>query len=78
MVDSLHRGAVIKRWGPNLHDISSEATRRLQGREYSYVVVVGSCVTSRSLGNSVFVFINFNYRSAIKFSHSVLREKCRS
>lgn len=43
-----------------------------------HVVATGACMTYRPLGNSVFIFINFNYRSTIKFSHSVLREKCRS
>lgn len=38
----------------------------MQGREYLYVMVTGTCVTYRSLGNSIFIFINFNYRSAIK------------
>ena len=45
---------------------------------YLYVVVLGTCMTYRSLGNSIFIFINFNYRHAIKFSQSVWREKCRS
>lgn len=59
--------AVVSKEWPSLDDISNEAMNPLQGGEYLYVIIIGTCVTYRSLGNSIFIFINFNYRSAIKF-----------
>lgn len=69
---------MINKKRPHRHDMSNEVMSLLQGGKYLYVVVTGTCMTYRSLENSVFIFINFNYRSAIKFSHSVVCEKCRS